>query len=274
VSAVATPQKEALARFRASYGEHRAAEGRGAGGTAELLALPYLHTGPQAAQWRVRSRTYDAFVARVLTPLARELGRPVRLLDLGAGNGWLSYRTMMLGHAPTAVDVRDDAVDGLGAAAGYDPHLPKPLERVVASFDALPVRGGSCDLAVFNASLHYALDLAATLRESVRAVRSGGRIAILDSPFYRRAADGEAMVAEKRRHAAERFGEHAEALVSLPFIEYLTRARLAEASAALGLGWTRHRVRYPLSYESRPLVALLRRRRTPSRFDLWECTVP
>jgi SAM-dependent methyltransferase len=271
---VATARAEALARFRASYGQHRAAEGRGAGGTAELLALPYLHEGPQAPQWRVRSRTWDAFVARVLTPLARELGRPLRLLDLGAGNGWLSYRTMLLGHDATAVDVRDDAVDGLGAAAGYDPHLPKPLERVVASFDALPVRGGSYDLAVFNASLHYALDLAATLREAVRAVRPGGRIAILDSPFYRRAADGEAMVAEKRRHAAERFGERADALVSLPFIEYLTRARLDEASAPLGLRWTRHRVRYPLGYETRPLVALLRRRRAPSRFDLWECTVP
>jgi hypothetical protein len=82
------------------------------------------------------------------------------------------------------------------------------------------------------------------------------------------------MVAEKRRHAAERFGDRADALVSLPFIEYLTRARLDEASAALGLRWTRHRVRYPLGYESRPLVALLRRRRAPSRFDLWECTVP
>lgn len=274
MSAVATPRAEALARFRESYGAHRAAEGRGAGGTAELLALPYLHTGPQAAQWRIRSRTYDAFVARVLTPLARELGRPLRILDLGAGNGWLSYRMTMLGHDATAVDVRDDSVDGLGAAAGYDPHLPKPFRRYVASFDALPVRGGAHDLAVFNASLHYALDLGATLREAVRAVGPGGRIAVLDSPFYRRAADGEAMVAEKRRHAAERFGERAEDLVSLPFIEYLTRARLAEASAPLGLRWARHRVRYPLGYEARPLAALLRRRRAPSRFDLWECTVP
>jgi SAM-dependent methyltransferase len=271
---MATPRAEALARFRASYGEHRAAEGRGAGGTAELLALPYLHTGPQAAQWRVRSHTYDAFVAGVVRPLARETGRPLRILDLGAGNGWLSYRMMTIGHEATAVDVRDDSVDGLGAAAGYDPHLPKPFERFVASFDALPVRGGRYDIAAFNASLHYALDLGATLREAVRAVRAGGRIAILDSPFYRRAADGEAMVAEKRRHAAERFGARADALVSLPFIEYLTRARLAEASAPLGLRWKRHRVRYPLAYELRPVIARLRGRRTPSRFDLWECTVP
>jgi SAM-dependent methyltransferase len=274
VSAVATPRAEALARFRESYGAHRAAEGRGAGGTAELLALPYLHAGPQAAQWRIRSRTYDAFVARVLTPLAREVGRPLRILDLGAGNGWLSYRMTLLRHDATAVDVRDDSVDGLGAAAGYDPHLPKPFRKMVASFDALPVRGGAYDLAVFNASLHYALDLAATLREAARAVRPGGRIAILDSPFYRREEDGRAMVEEKRRRAAERFGGRADVLVGLPFIEYLTARGLADASAPLGLRWRRHRVRYPLSYELRPLVARMRRRRAPSRFDLWECTVP
>lgn len=270
----AAPSAEALARFRAEYGAHRAAEGRGAGGTAELLALPYLTTGPTAAQWRIRARTYDAFAARVLAPLAREAGRPLRLMDLGAGNGWLCYRAALLGHHPTAVDVRDDDVDGLGAAAGYDAHLPRPFARVAASFDAVPVPDAAYDVAVFNASLHYALDLAATLREAARVVRRGGRIAILDSPFYRRARDGEAMVAEKRAHAAARFGGRAEALTALPFIEYLTRERLAQASAPIGLRWRRHRVRYPLSYEARPLIATLKRRRTPSRFDLWESPVP
>lgn len=277
MSGVTVPEAataDALARFRAEYGAHRAAEGRGAGGTAELLALPYLADGPQAAQWRIRSRTYDAFTARVLAPLAREAGRPLRLLDLGAGNGWLCYRASLLGHHPTAVDVRDDAVDGLGAAAGYDAHLPRPFPRVAASFDAVPAADDAYDVAVFNASLHYALDLAAPLREAARVVRPGGRIVILDSPFYRRARDGEAMVAEKRARAAARFGGRADALTALPFIEYLTRERLAEASAPLGLRWRRHRVRYPLAYEARPLIAFFERRRPPSRFDLWESPVP
>jgi SAM-dependent methyltransferase len=267
-------QAEALARFRAEYGAHRASEGRGAGGVAELLALPYLTEGPTAPQWAIRSRTYDAFVRRVLRPLAREAGRPLRILDLGAGNGWLCYRASLLGHDATAMDVRDDAVDGLGAAAGYDPHLPKPFGRVVASFEAIPAPDGAYDLVVFNAALHYAIDLGKALAEARRVVRSGGRIVILDSPFYRRDEDGRAMVEEKRRQAAERFGGRADVLVGLPFIEYLTARGLAAASGPLGLRWRRHRVRYPLSYELRPLVARVRRRRTPSRFDLWECTVP
>lgn len=206
--------------------------------------------------------------------MAREAGRPLRILDVGAGNGWLCYRATLLGHDATAVDVRDDAVDGLGAAAGYDAHLPRPFGRLAASFDDLPLADGSQDVAVFNAALHYAIDLGATLREAARVVRGGGRIVILDSPFYRRARDGHAMVAEKHCHAAARFGGRADALTALPFIEFITPDGLADASAPLGLRWRRHRVRYPLAYEARPLIAYLKRRRPPSRFDLWESTVP
>lgn len=260
------------ARFRAEYGAHRAAEGRGHAG-AELLALPYLRTGPLAKQWGVRARTFDAFVAHVIHPLAMERGRALDVLDLGAGNGWLCRRVAMDGHAALALDVRDDAVDGLGAARGYLDGSPDLFHRTAASFDALPIRSRAFDVVAFNASLHYAVDLPRVLAEAARVIRPGGRIAILDSPFYATQAEGEAMVAEKRAHAARRFGDRADALLALPFVEYLTRERLAEASAGLGLAWRRRRVRYPAWYEARPFIARIRRQRIPSRFDLWTATV-
>lgn len=268
----------ALARFRAEYGAHRAAEGR-AHGDAEMLALPYLAAGPLARQWAVRARSFDAFVRLVLEPVRQETaGRAPRLLDLGAGNGWLSYRAALAGCDAVAVDLRDDQVDGLGAASAYQRALEAfaetagSLRRVAASFDALPLPPADFDVVVFNASLHYALDLGVVLREARRALRPGGRLVVLDSPFYSRDAAGAAMVAEKHRDAAARFGERADALMALPFVEYLTPARLADASAGLGLTWRRHRVRYPLWYEARPLLAWLGRRRAPSRFDLWVAT--
>jgi SAM-dependent methyltransferase len=269
---VSSTDQSALSRFRVEYGAHRAAEGR-ALGRGELLALPYLMSGPFARQWAVRTRSFEIFVADVLLPLGRELGRSVRLLDLGAGNGWLCWRAVRAGMTAVAVDIRDDNVDGLGAAGPYLADVRNPFGRIVASFDALPFCESSFDLVVFNASLHYAVDLARVLIEARRAIGASGRIAILDSPFYNAEADGEAMVAEKRRDAASRFGGRAEALMSLRSIEYLTPERLVEASAGLGLVWQRRRVRYPLWYESRPLIAWLRRQRTPSRFDIWESSV-
>jgi SAM-dependent methyltransferase len=261
-----------LERFRLEYAAQRAAEGRRYT-EAELQSLPHLTSGPLARQWAVRARTFDAFMRRILLPLARATPHPLHVLDLGAGNGWLSHRVTLTGCSATAIDLRVDAVDGLGAAAGYLRANGGGFHRIAASFDALPLAALSADVVVFSAALHYAVDLGVVLREAHRVTRAGGRLVILDSPFYRRTADGEAMVAEKRREAPRRFGARAEALLALPVIEYLTRERLEASSAQLGLTWRRHRVSYPLWYEVRPLSARLRGRRAPSRFDLWESVV-
>jgi SAM-dependent methyltransferase len=258
----------ALQRFAEDYAAHRQAEGRGHVGE-ELLALPYIRSGPQAKQWAVRARTFEAFRAQVVRPMARFVGSPLKVLDLGAGNGWLSYRMALDGHYATALDIRDDRVDGLGASLPFLDLTGGRMRIAVATFEAIPAADASFDVAVFNASLHYATDLATVLGETARVVRPGGRLVILDSPFYRREADGEAMVAEKTADAARRFGPRAGTLMSLPFIEFLTRERLAAASELIGLEWRRSRVPYPLWYELRPLKAKLRGARAPSRFDLW-----
>jgi SAM-dependent methyltransferase len=263
------PPKSSPARFRRAYAALREREGRGSGGLAELLALPYLRNGPWKESWRIRARTFESFVDVVVRPRSRAKGRRLKVLDLGAGNGWLCYRLHALGHEPVAVDWRDDSVDGLGAACQYRSRLSPMFPRIAASYDALPLPPQQYDLAVFNASLHYSTDLNVTLSEAVRVLTVGGAIAILDSPFYRTARDGEAMVAEKRAGRGLDLGSARDDLLGLPSIEYLTRDRLVDATRDLGLTWRRHRVRYPLTYELRPLRALVFGRRRPSRFDVW-----
>lgn len=263
-----------LERFGDAYARVRAMEGRGSGGDEELLALPYLAEGPLAKQWQVRALSFDAFLARVVEPLERRRPGPLRVLDLGAGNGWLSARLTRRGHLAVALDLRTDAVDGLAAAQRFRGSLPRMFPRVAASFEILPFRTRPFDLVLFNASLHYAEELGSTLAEAVRVVVPGGRLAILDTPFYRNASSGQAMVTEKRDAIRREHGDLADALLAVEAIEYLTRERLDAAAAPLGLAFRRHRVRYPLWYEARPVLAFLRGQRTPSRFDLWETDVP
>jgi SAM-dependent methyltransferase len=257
-------------RFRSAYAEQRASEGRGYSGS-ELRRLPYLRSGPLSKQWQVRARTFDAFIALVVRPRSVEAG-DLRVLDLGAGNGWLSYRLAKMGHECVAIDLRDDTVDGLGAAAELA--RESPFDRVVASFDRLPHHDREADVTVFNASLHYATDLSKALAEAARVTRAGGCIAVLDSPFYRAEADGHAMVEEKHKTATTNFAGRAADLLALHAIEFLTHKRLIDASQQLGLVWRRNRVRYPLWYELRPLIAIFHGRRAPSRFDLWTASVP
>lgn len=253
--------------FFRDYALHRAKEGR-AHSLDELKQLPYLRSGPLARQWAVRARTYEAFLKYIVKPA----GRPLSILDLGAGNGWLSYRLAQMRHEAVALDIRDDDIDGLGAAARLLADAPMPFECVHATFDDIPFAAGRFDVTVFNASLHYARDLKHVLAEAARVTRPGGTLAILDSPFYGLTADGEAMVAEKRARGSAVFGAAAHMLLSQSFIEYLTRESLTEAYPPHF--WERRCVRYPLWYELRPLMAKLKRARAPSRFDLWIARVP
>jgi SAM-dependent methyltransferase len=145
------------------------------------------------------------------------------------------------------------------------------VERVVASFEAIPVTGGEFDVVVFNAALHYAEDLGAALREARRVTRVGGRVVVLDSPFYRSAEHGEAMVREKRRQRRAPVRESgADApRARIHRVSHAAAPRRRVARRRLG-PWRRRRVRYPLWYELRGVRALVRGERTPSRFDLWE----
>ena len=262
-------QDDVRRRFRDAYAEHRASEGRGSS-AVDALTLPYVTEGALARQWAVRARSFETFQRRVLRPAQRRADvyatGALRVLDLGAGNGWLAHRATLVGAEALALDVRDDGVDGLGAAP-----RDSSMARVVGSFEAIPLRNASFDVVVFNASLHYAEDLCRALREARRVVRPRGRIVVLDSPFYRSTEHGEAMLRAKREDAERRFGARAEALMALAVVEYLTRDRLADASRGLDLApWRRYRVLYPLWYELRAIRAALRGERPPSRFDVWE----
>lgn len=258
---------QAASDFYAEYARHREHEGRALRGTA-LKSLPYLRSGPLARQWRVRARSFDAFVSYVVKPF--EGSSPLDILDLGAGNGWLSYRMTQRGHRAVALDIRNDSVDGLGAAAELVAEAR--FDCVRAPFEALPFGSGRFDITVFNASLHYGCDLAEVLGEAIRVTRRGGVLAVMDSPFYRRRSDGEAMIADKRIQGRTNFGDAADVLLAPNFIEYLTRQSLV--AAVPGLFWKRHRVLYPLWYELRPLLARLKCARAPSRFDLWTADIP
>ncbi|HEX4037350.1 MAG TPA: class I SAM-dependent methyltransferase [Acidobacteriaceae bacterium] len=269
VRALPPERAASYARFIAEYERIRAAEGRSSATDAYYCDLPYRDiTDRHSRQWRIRARSYDCLLRRVLQPQIPGGGR---ILDLGAGNCWMSHRLALAGYSPVAVDLLTNAEDGLGAATHYRNSLPALFPRFQAELARLPFADAQFDAVIFNASFHYAEDAEATLSEALRCARPRGLVIISDTPWYRREESGRQMVAERQAIFCQSYGTASDALHSM---EYLTDLRLRTLAERSGIDWAFRVPRYGLRWRLRPLVARLRARREPSHFRIWVARKP
>jgi SAM-dependent methyltransferase len=251
-------------RFAQDYQYIRAAEGRSSNSDDFYFSLPYRDiTGRNSKQWQIRARSYDHLVDHVLH---RNVARDGLILDVGAGNCWMSYRLALAGYRPVAVDLVTNGFDGLGAARHYQARLPNLFPRFHADMEHLPFQDAQFDAAIFNASFHYSEDYAATMRSVLRCVRKGGLVIISDTPWYSLEASGRQMLQERRAAFLKTYGTSSDALESQ---EFLTDERLRELEKELAIRLSVHTPHYGFKWAMRPLKAKLLRRREPSRFRLY-----
>jgi SAM-dependent methyltransferase len=247
-------------QFLQEYRHIRHAEGRGSENSAYYRALPFCNrTDPNAAMWRMRAKTFSYFVKNVLEPVERQKRLPLDILDLGAGNCWLSHRLTLRHHRPVAIDIFSDEKDGLGAAR----HYRNPPATIESDFDNLPLPANRFDLAVFNASFHYSVDYVRTLAEVRRCLRNGGLVVIFDSPIYRVPEHGTRMVVEKHATFLRQYGFRSDAI---PSIDFLDLPMLRRLETALEMKWQIFKPWYGWAWHLRPLKAKLHSQRPPSRF--------
>lgn len=253
---------ETLARLRFldDYRCIRHAEQRGSDDPAYYLGLPYADkSGKNPKQWKIRGRSYRYFERTILPRLEARAQRPLDILDLGAGNCWMSYRLSLRAHKPVALDIFRDSRDGLLASR----HYPVRFPVLEAQFDQLPFPPARFDLAIFNASFHYSSDYHATLREVRRCLRPEGCFVIMDSPVYRLPEHGKLMCAERRVLFQRQYGFPSDALASR---EFLDEPALEVLAADLNITWRKHRVWYGWEWFLRPWKARLKSARPPSQF--------
>jgi SAM-dependent methyltransferase len=252
--------REMRRQFLKDYSRIRSAEGRGSDDPAYFRALPFRDlTGKNSGQWSIRARTWKHFETFVLTDIEKEAGRPLDILDLGSGNGWMSYRLTLRDHKPVALDVFADCSDGLRS----NRHYPQRFPCVEAEFDDLPFSDAAFDLAIYNSSIHYSTDYRRTLGEARRCLRSSGRVVIMDSPVYKLPRHGERMRVERHEMFERRYGFRSD---SVPSIEFFDEATLDSLARELKIEWRRSRPWYGLGWVLRPWKARLFSKRPPSQF--------
>jgi len=257
------PESEAhYQRFIADYETVRRFEGRGSSDVEYYRALPFKDLeGNFSADWAIRARSFQVLVGQVLSPLQKRFQRPLNILDLGAGNGWLSNRLASQGNNVVAVDLLVNEQDGLGAWKNYE----HPFIPVQAEFNHLPVMNGFADAAIFNASFHYAENYEETLTEILRALDGNGLIVIIDSPIYHNRFSGEKMVEDRKAGFLARYGFASDSLESENFLTY---HRLSELSASLDISLQYIRPFYGLRWWFRPVTAWLLGQREPAKFQI------
>jgi len=251
--------EDAIAPFLQQYRTVRKQEGRHDLTDAEYRNLPSVpSTDPHATEWGIRRETYHHLLRHVLAAGQQ----PSAILDLGAGNGWLSHRLAALGHQLVAVDVSADDRDGLGVVRRY----PPGIVAIQADFNALPLAPCQFDVVLFNGSLHYAGNPGRTLAGVHPLLRPGGTLVVMDSPIFHEDVDGVAMIADIVRRFAEQYGLQNSIR---PGRGYLTFALLAESANAMRLDAEFVPSRGSLAWRLGRSVSRLRQGRQPAAFGLW-----
>ena len=132
------------------------------------------HAGPDTKERQlVPGRSWAAW--------ARALGHllpPVRVADLGCGEGYLTIETSRWASKVIAVD-RSPSV----LRRAQDLASRRNVTNVVwktGELEKLPLRDGSVDIALMSQALHHAADPEKALAEAVRILGPGGKILLLD----------------------------------------------------------------------------------------------
>ncbi len=259
---LAKDRSEQFGQFIKDYETIRRIEGRFSDDPSYYRSLPFHDlTGRHSSDWRIRATTYRAFLDRVVKPMEASRQRPLRVLDLGAGNCWLSNRLAQRDHSVVAIDLLTNKSDGLGAHRYYQ----ATFTPIQAEFDHLPLASRQADIAIFNGSIHYSPNVEATLREALRVLLPDGMIVMLDSPIYQDPSSGAAMVAEREARFTAEFGFPSN---SVPMESYLTFERLERLASNLGIHWNLQEPFYGIRWTLRPWRARLSGHREPARFLL------
>ncbi len=152
--------------------------------------LPDIPLGhPRRAEWLVRGESAD----RLLRHLAGR-PRPLCVLDLGCGNGWLSHKVAAL------PEVRVWGLDRFGVELVQAARLfaSDSTEFLSADIFHAPFRGDTFDAIILASVIQYFPDLPALIRLLRTLLSQRGEIYLLDSPLY---SDGELTSAQARTRA-------------------------------------------------------------------------
>jgi 2-polyprenyl-3-methyl-5-hydroxy-6-metoxy-1,4-benzoquinol methylase len=162
-----------LHAFTARFSQFRQQENRRIITRAIYPRLPHILSHDH--EWRLRG--YDLAIIRRL--LSRKMN--VRVLDIGAWNGWLCHHLAEMGHIVTGIDFFSDPFDGLGAKQFY----PSDWQAIQMNLDDLSVLDGTFDVVILNRCLQFFPEPLAYAAQACAKIAPGGMLILTGLQFFR-----------------------------------------------------------------------------------------
>lgn len=143
----------------------------------EVAQLPVIaSTHPHFKEWRVRNDSSQKLISYL-----QKRKHPNDIMEIGCGNGWLSHRLSAISNS--RVIGTDINFLEIQQAARVFQNITN-LHFVYAPADSAFFKEKRFDTVVFAASLQYFESLTGIINSTLRLLKPGGEIHIIDSPFY------------------------------------------------------------------------------------------
>ena len=145
----------------------------------EVRHLPQIaSTHPHFKEWLIRKRSCD----RLIKYLGKK-NKPLDLLEIGCGNGWLSAQ--LAKNTSGKVVGMDINKEELTQAARVFSDISN-LRFISGDIRSAQLEHNSFDIIVFAASVQYFLSLKEIVESAFQCLRAGGEVHILDTVFYKK----------------------------------------------------------------------------------------
>src|SRR5437764_6219732 len=118
----------------------------------------------------------------MLLDILKKKKRPLYILEIGCGNGWLSARMAKLfGTTVTGWDVHQPELDQAKRVFG-------PISNLYFehhNFESEEAGNEKYDVIVFAASIQYFPSVQTAITKAINLLKAGGEIHLIDTHFYR-----------------------------------------------------------------------------------------
>jgi ubiquinone/menaquinone biosynthesis C-methylase UbiE len=172
---------------------------------AEVMQLPAIASShPHYREWVIRHASYKA-----LENYLWNKNSPLKILDIGCGNGWLTSRLSAINNSPvTGIDINRFEIEQAKRVFGGKERLNFHSGNI---FNDELFHEKQFNVIVMAASIQYFNDIQKLFAHLLTLLRNDGEIHIIDSPFYEEKKIRKAHLATHdyyRHMSCEKMAEH------------------------------------------------------------------